>query len=188
MQIVCIWSSWCHCHPKTPTSLASFKSTLVLPSWYRLTQVILEKRPKNRCRTVVVVVHFIASRNFKAKSTANRHLLTTAVESIAVAALPVPHRPACVQQTSPANSTSAVISHPAADASAYPAATTTNNLFICVADLHWSAKWFLNCLHKSLGHCHFSTFHRSFRYHSLLNKATAWGKGTFWLSHLGNKK
>ena len=130
MTWVSIWSSWCHCHPKTPTSLASFKSTLVLPSWYRLTQVILEKRPKNRCSTVVVVVHFIASRNFKAKSTANRHLLTTAVESIAVAALPVPHRPACVQQTSPANSTSAVISHPAADASAYPAGTTTNNLFI----------------------------------------------------------
>ena len=29
VQIVCIWSSWCHCYPKTPTSLASFKSRLV---------------------------------------------------------------------------------------------------------------------------------------------------------------
>jgi len=30
-------------YPKTPSSLeASFKSTLVLPLWYRLTQVVLE--------------------------------------------------------------------------------------------------------------------------------------------------
>ena len=45
----CIWSSWCRCHPKTPSSLASFKSRLVLPFWYRLTQVVglLEKRPLN---------------------------------------------------------------------------------------------------------------------------------------------
>ena len=45
VQIACIWSSGCHCHPKTPSSLASFKSRLVLPFWYRLTQVVLEKRP-----------------------------------------------------------------------------------------------------------------------------------------------
>jgi len=37
VQIVCIWSSWCHCHPKTPSPLASFKSRLVLPFWYWLT-------------------------------------------------------------------------------------------------------------------------------------------------------
>jgi len=30
--------------PKTPSSLASFKSRLVLPFWYRLTQAVLEKR------------------------------------------------------------------------------------------------------------------------------------------------
>ena len=30
-------------HPKTPSSLASFKSGLVLPFGYRLTQVALEK-------------------------------------------------------------------------------------------------------------------------------------------------
>ena len=35
--------------PKTPKSLASFKSRLVLPFWYRLTQVVLEKTPLNRC-------------------------------------------------------------------------------------------------------------------------------------------
>ena len=43
VQIVCIWSSWCHCHPKTPSSLASFKSRLVLPLWCRLTQVFSGK-------------------------------------------------------------------------------------------------------------------------------------------------
>ena len=47
VQIVCIWSSCCHCHPKTPSSLASFKSRLVLPFWYWLTQVVLEKIPLN---------------------------------------------------------------------------------------------------------------------------------------------
>jgi len=36
-------------HPKIPPSFASFKSRLVFPSWYRLTQVVLEKRPLNGC-------------------------------------------------------------------------------------------------------------------------------------------
>ena len=36
-------------HPRTPSSLASFKSRLVLPFWYRLTQVVLEKTPLNGC-------------------------------------------------------------------------------------------------------------------------------------------
>ena len=48
--IVCIWSSWCHCHSIALSSLASFKSRLVLPFWYWLTQVVLEKRLlKNWC-------------------------------------------------------------------------------------------------------------------------------------------
>jgi len=38
-------------HPKTPSSLASFKSRLVLPFWYRLIQVVLEKRPLNGCNS-----------------------------------------------------------------------------------------------------------------------------------------
>ena len=36
----CIWPSWCHCHS---LSLASVKSRLVLPFWFRLTWVVLEK-------------------------------------------------------------------------------------------------------------------------------------------------
>ena len=42
----CIWPSWCHCHY---LSLASVKSWLVLPFWYRLTQVVPEKGPLNGC-------------------------------------------------------------------------------------------------------------------------------------------
>ena len=40
----CIWSSWCYCHS---LSLASVKSRLVLPFWYRLTRVVPEKGPLN---------------------------------------------------------------------------------------------------------------------------------------------
>ena len=35
--------------PKTPSSLASFISRLASRFWYRLTQVVLEKRPLNGC-------------------------------------------------------------------------------------------------------------------------------------------
>ena len=42
-------------HPKTSSSLASFNARLVLPFWYQLTQVVLEKRPLNWCSIVVVV-------------------------------------------------------------------------------------------------------------------------------------
>jgi len=36
----CIWPSWCHCHS---LALASVKSRLVFPFWYRLTWVVPEK-------------------------------------------------------------------------------------------------------------------------------------------------
>ena len=42
----CIWPSCCHCHS---LSLASVKSRLVLPFWYRLTWVVPEKGPLNGC-------------------------------------------------------------------------------------------------------------------------------------------
>ena len=41
----CICPSWCHCHS---LSLASVKSRLVLPFWYRLTRVVPDKGPLNR--------------------------------------------------------------------------------------------------------------------------------------------
>ena len=42
----CIWPRCCHCHS---LSLASVKSRLVLPFWYRLTWVVPEKGPLNGC-------------------------------------------------------------------------------------------------------------------------------------------
>ena len=42
----CIWPSRCHCHS---LSLASVKSRLVLPFWYRPTRVVLEKGLLNGC-------------------------------------------------------------------------------------------------------------------------------------------
>ena len=41
-----LWPSWCHCHS---LSLASVKSRLVLPFWYRLTRVVPLKGPLNGC-------------------------------------------------------------------------------------------------------------------------------------------
>jgi len=42
----CIWSSGCHCHS---LSLASAKSRLVFPFWYRLTWVVPDKGLLNGC-------------------------------------------------------------------------------------------------------------------------------------------
>ena len=47
----CIWPIWCQCHS---LSLASVKSRLVLPFWYWLTQVVLDKGPLNGCVCVSV--------------------------------------------------------------------------------------------------------------------------------------
>jgi len=52
--VICLeWSTdlhtaqlMCHCHS---LSLAPVKSRLVLPFWYRLTPVVLEKKPLNGC-------------------------------------------------------------------------------------------------------------------------------------------
>jgi len=49
----CICPSWCHCHS---LSLASVKSRLVLPFWYRLTRVVLEKGLLNGCVCVLLVI------------------------------------------------------------------------------------------------------------------------------------
>jgi len=49
----CIWPSRCHCYS---LSLASVKSRLVLPFWYRPTRVVPEKGPLNGCVCVVASV------------------------------------------------------------------------------------------------------------------------------------
>jgi len=51
----CIWPSGCHCHS---LSLASVKSRLVLPFWYRLSRVVPEKGPLNGC--VCVSYNFLS--------------------------------------------------------------------------------------------------------------------------------
>jgi len=56
----CIWPSWCHC---LSLSLASVKSRLVLPFWYRLTWVVPEKGRLNVwiLHTIVLVsqTHYV---------------------------------------------------------------------------------------------------------------------------------
>ena len=47
----CICPTWCHRHS---LSLASVKSSLVLPFWYWLTRVVTEKGPLNLCVCVCV--------------------------------------------------------------------------------------------------------------------------------------
>jgi len=42
MQMICIWSSWCHCHPIIPCS-SKIQNGLLF--WCRFIQVVLEKRP-----------------------------------------------------------------------------------------------------------------------------------------------
>ena len=44
--LTCIWPSWCHSYS---LSVAPVKSRLVLPFWYRLTRVVLDKGPLNGC-------------------------------------------------------------------------------------------------------------------------------------------
>jgi len=47
----CICPSWCHCHS---LSLASVKSRLVLPFWYRPSRVVPDKGPLNGCVCVCI--------------------------------------------------------------------------------------------------------------------------------------
>jgi len=49
----CIWPSEFHCHS---LSLASVKSRLVLPFWYRLTWIVLDKGPLNGCMYVTYLL------------------------------------------------------------------------------------------------------------------------------------
>ena len=56
----CIRPSWCHCHS---LSLASVKSRLVLPFWYGLTWVVLDKGPLNGCVCVLPILGVNSSEN-----------------------------------------------------------------------------------------------------------------------------
>ena len=56
----CIQPSWCHCHS---LSLASVKSRLVLPFWYRIAWVVPEKEPLNECVCVTCVPNRQTHRN-----------------------------------------------------------------------------------------------------------------------------
>jgi len=75
VQMLCIWSSWCHCHP-----IISYSSKIQngLPFWCRLTQVVLEKRPLNRCSSSVVLIYlqvwYPAGKKVKASYTRYRAL------------------------------------------------------------------------------------------------------------------
>ena len=64
----CIWPSWCHCHSLT---LASVKSRLVLPFWYRLTWVVPEKGPLIGCVCVCVCV--VLTQTYADHGTYNMH-------------------------------------------------------------------------------------------------------------------
>jgi len=48
---ICVWSSWCHCHPIIS---CSSKIQNCLPFWCRLAQVVLERRPLNGCSSLFI--------------------------------------------------------------------------------------------------------------------------------------
>jgi len=53
VHMICMLSSWCHCHP---SSLASLKFKIILSFCYRLTQAVLEKRLLNGCSFVCLTL------------------------------------------------------------------------------------------------------------------------------------
>ena len=80
--------------PQPPSSLALFKPRLVLPFWYRLTQVVLEKRQLNRCsnssnyyhkaagRKIIIIIiwpQYSVPRNWKKLCYAHTHTRLTAL-------------------------------------------------------------------------------------------------------------
>jgi len=60
-------------HPKTLSSLASFKSILVLPFWYWLTQVVLEKKLFMAVVAVVLIWTVVVSVCFCGMAAGRRH-------------------------------------------------------------------------------------------------------------------
>ena len=68
-------------HPRTPSSLASFKSRLFLPFWYWLTQVALEERPLNGCSVIVIVIVVVVAVGAAAAAV---HLCLTGLPEVAM--------------------------------------------------------------------------------------------------------
>ena len=80
----CICSSWCHCHL---LSLASVKSRLVLPFWYRLTWVVPEKWLLNGCVCVCVCIAIITTANLAVGPQIFRFLATKKFTALIIAIL-----------------------------------------------------------------------------------------------------
>ena len=75
----CTWPSWCHCHS---LCLASVKSRLVYPFWYRPTWVVPEKGPLNGCVCACVylnrcltAIKNVTGDNFAFSRRAHRHVI-----------------------------------------------------------------------------------------------------------------
>ena len=61
VQTVCIWSSWCHCIPKPRHLMRHLNPDWFLPFSYRLTLVVLGKRPLTDVVVVVVPAYVICT-------------------------------------------------------------------------------------------------------------------------------
>jgi len=63
LQIMCIWSSWCHCHP---IIFCFIKIQNGLSFWCRLTQIVLEKKAIKwmLCSVVVISMSGMSNSNF----------------------------------------------------------------------------------------------------------------------------
>jgi len=58
VHMICIWSSWCHCHTVISYFIRiQIGLTFLLPS----AQVVLEKRPLNGCLSVLYELHLLDS-------------------------------------------------------------------------------------------------------------------------------
>jgi len=77
----CIWPSWCYCHS---LSVASVKSRLVLPFWYRLIWVVPEKGPLNGCVCV-----YSSTENEMLCVVGHLHIFWPEYVPLSVASLPV---------------------------------------------------------------------------------------------------
>ena len=72
VHMICIQSSWCHCHPIISCSTCFSKIQNGLPFWCRLTLVVLEKRPYV-CMYVVDDVVYGCINMWQAESWADGH-------------------------------------------------------------------------------------------------------------------